>query len=90
MTHSTGEEPVPDTTKQIPVTAERWRELRDLKREDQSYDELLGTLVQEHKRRRLTESIRREGSEDGTGTEARTNTEDEGSTAVGRDSTSEP
>jgi predicted CopG family antitoxin len=49
---------VSDRTKHIPVTEERWRELRDLKAEDQSYDDLLGTLVQEHLRRRLTDPIR--------------------------------
>lgn len=56
-----------DSDKHIPVTEERWRELRDLKGEDQSYDDLLGTLVQEHLRRRLTDPIR---EREGDGTEA--------------------
>lgn len=55
----TGNEDAPETTELIPVTEERWKELRDMKAEEQSYDELLGLLVQEHKRRRLTESIGR-------------------------------
>lgn len=55
-----------DGSRQIPVTEERWRELRDLKGEDQSFDDLLRNLVQEHKRRRLTDPIReRERYEDG-------------------------
>ncbi len=64
MTHDmTGDEGVPETTELIPVTEERWNELRDLKVEGQSYDELLGLLVQEHRRRRLTDAIDR-GLED--------------------------
>jgi predicted CopG family antitoxin len=55
----TGNEDVPETTELVPVTEERLQELRELKAENQSYDELLGLLVQEHKRRRLTESIGR-------------------------------
>lgn len=51
------------TTELIPVTEERWNELRDLKAEGQSYDELLGLLVQEHRRRRLTDATDR-GLED--------------------------
>lgn len=54
-----GGEEVPETTELIPVTEERWNELRDLKAEGQSYDELLGLLVQEHRRRRLTEAVDR-------------------------------
>lgn len=55
-----GEEEIPETTELIPVTEERWNELRDLKAEGQSYDELLGLLVQEHRRRRLTEAVDRD------------------------------
>ena len=54
-----GEEEIPETTELIPVTEERWNELHDLKAEGQSYDELLGLLVQEHRRRRLTEAVDR-------------------------------
>lgn len=53
----TGDEEIPETTELIPVTEERWEELRELKVENQSYDDLLGLLVQEHKRRRLIGSI---------------------------------
>lgn len=56
----TGDEEIAETTQLIPVTEKRWNELRDLKAENQSYDELLGLLVQEHKRRRLTGSVGRE------------------------------
>lgn len=56
----TEDEEVPETTELIPVTEERWNQLRELKAENQSYDELLGLLVQEHKRRRLTGSISHE------------------------------
>lgn len=54
-----GEEEVPEPTELIPVTEERWNDLRDLKAEGQSYDELIGLLVQEHRRRRLTEAVDR-------------------------------
>lgn len=50
------EEEIPETTELIPVSEERLNELRELKGDGQSYDELLGLLVQEHRRRRLTET----------------------------------
>lgn len=53
----TEDEEVPETTELIPVTEKRWDQLRELKGENQSYDELLGLLVQEHKRRRLIGSV---------------------------------
>ncbi|WP_336343601.1 hypothetical protein [Halalkalicoccus ordinarius] len=56
----TEDEEVSETTELIPVTEKRWNQLRELKAESQSYDELLGLLVQEHKRRRLTGSIGQE------------------------------
>lgn len=42
-----------NATKRIPVTEERWRELHDLKDAGQTYDDLLGELVEEYKKRRL-------------------------------------
>lgn len=60
-----GDEESNETTELVLVTEERFRELRELKSEGQSYDELLGLLVQEHRRRRLTESANRE-TEDGS------------------------
>lgn len=61
----TGNEEIPETTELIPVTEDRWNELRELKAENQSYDDLLGLLVQEHKRRRLTESVGTESDGEG-------------------------
>lgn len=66
ITHDmTGNEEIAETTELIPVTEERWNELRELKAEDQSYDELVGLLVQEHKRRRLTRSVGTESDGEG-------------------------
>lgn len=59
-----GEQEASETTELIPVTEERWNELRELKAEGQSYDELLGLLVQEHRRRRLTETAGRDPEDD--------------------------
>lgn len=56
----TGDEEISETTELIPVTEKRWEELRELKAENQSYDDLLGLLVQEHKRRRLIGSVSEE------------------------------
>lgn len=44
--------------KRIPVTEERWKELSDLKEAGQTYDELLGELIQNHNRRQLAERAR--------------------------------
>jgi predicted CopG family antitoxin len=44
--------------KRIPVTEERWQELKELKAAGETYDELLETLIQEHNRRQLAEKVR--------------------------------
>jgi predicted CopG family antitoxin len=44
-----------NATKRIPVTEERWKELNELKGAGETYDDLLGELIQEHQRRRLAE-----------------------------------
>lgn len=45
-------------SKRIPVTEERWRELNELKRAGQTYDDLLKELLEEHERRQLAERTR--------------------------------
>lgn len=45
--------------KRIPVTEERWEQLHNLKRPGQTYDDLLGELVQERNRKELADKIRR-------------------------------
>jgi len=44
--------------KRIPVTEERWKELNELKRAGETYDELLAELIREHQRRQLAERTR--------------------------------
>jgi len=44
-----------NASKRIPVTEERWKELNELKEAGETYDDLLGELIQEHQRRRLAE-----------------------------------
>lgn len=44
-----------NASKRIPVTEERWKELNELKGAGETYDDLLGDLIQEHRRRRLAE-----------------------------------
>ncbi|MEF8843096.1 MAG: hypothetical protein V5A62_15975 [Haloarculaceae archaeon] len=44
-----------NANKRIPVTEERWKELNELKGAGETYDDLLGDLIQEHQRRRLAE-----------------------------------
>ncbi len=53
--------------RRIPVTEEWWRQLRDLKRPGQTYDNLLRELVRGHGRRRLAECARevREADKEG-------------------------
>ena len=48
--------------KRIPVTEERWKELNELKEAGETYDELLGELIQQTNRRRLANRAR-EGRE---------------------------
>jgi len=40
-------------TKRIPVSEARWKELGRIKEAGQTYDELIGELVQAHNRREL-------------------------------------
>lgn len=47
-----------NAAKHIPVTEERWNELRELKPPNKTYDELLAELIQEHYRHRLADNIR--------------------------------
>jgi len=44
-----------NASKRIPVTEERWKELNELKKAGETYDDLLGELIKEHQRRRLAE-----------------------------------
>ena len=44
-----------NASKRIPVTEERWKELNELKKAGETYDDLLGELIQEHQRRQLAE-----------------------------------
>ena len=44
-----------NASKRIPVTEERWKELNELKEAGETYDDLLGELIQEHRRRQLAE-----------------------------------
>jgi predicted CopG family antitoxin len=56
-----------NASKRIPVTEERWKELNELKEAGETYDDLLGELIQEHQRRRLAErakEVREADSED--------------------------
>jgi len=47
-----------DADKRIPVTEQRWKELNELKRAGESYDESLRRLIREHHRRTLSERTR--------------------------------
>jgi predicted CopG family antitoxin len=56
-----------NANKRIPVTEERWKELNELKEAGETYDDLLGELIQEHQRRQLAEramEVREADSED--------------------------
>jgi predicted CopG family antitoxin len=44
--------------KRIPVTEERWKELNELKEAGETYDELLGELIQQTNRRQLANRAR--------------------------------
>ena len=50
--------------KRIPVSEERWRELGDLKRAGQTYDDLLDDLIQEHKNHHLAQMVREKREKD--------------------------
>jgi predicted CopG family antitoxin len=47
-----------NAAKRIPVTEKVWEELSALKRAGQTYDELLGDLIEEHKKAVLFREIR--------------------------------
>lgn len=44
-------------SKRIPVSEERWKELHELKKAGQTYDELLEDLIREHNRKELMEKM---------------------------------
>lgn len=44
-------------TKRIPVSVKIWEELSELKKEGQTYDELLAELIEERKKARLFEEM---------------------------------
>ncbi|WP_276299113.1 hypothetical protein [Halorussus lipolyticus] len=44
--------------KRIPTTEETWKELHELKKPGQTFDELLTELIQEHQERQLAERAR--------------------------------
>jgi predicted CopG family antitoxin len=44
-----------NASKRIPVTEERWKELNELKEAGETYDDLLGELIQQHQRRQLAD-----------------------------------
>lgn len=45
-------------TKRIPLSEERWKQLGRIKEAGQTYDELIGELVQAHNRRELASFAR--------------------------------
>jgi predicted CopG family antitoxin len=47
-----------NASKRIPVTEERWKELNQLKEAGETYDDLLGELIQEHQQRQLAERVK--------------------------------
>lgn len=49
---------MPQASKRIPVTEERWKELNELKGAGETYDDLLAELIQEYQRRQLAERTR--------------------------------
>jgi len=56
-----------NASKRIPVTEERWKELNEIKEAGETYDDLLGELIQEYQRRQLAEranAVREADSED--------------------------
>ena len=46
-----------EAKKEIPVTDRVWQKLSQLKRVDQTYDELLEEMIEEHKKARLFEEM---------------------------------
>ncbi|MFH1773587.1 MAG: hypothetical protein ABH874_01335 [Methanobacteriota archaeon] len=46
-------------TKRIPVTEKRWVELSRMKSAGQTYDELLAEIIEDYKKTRLFEEMRR-------------------------------
>lgn len=48
-----------NATKRIPVTEERWKELHELKEPGQTFDEVIESLVEEHKKARLFRDMNR-------------------------------
>lgn len=52
-------------TKRIPVSEDRWKEIGKIKEAGQTYDELLGDMVQAYNRRNLV--MRMDAAEKGEG-----------------------
>lgn len=52
-------------TKRIPVSESRWKQLGQIKEAGQTYDELLGKLLQAHNRREL--AVKFDAAEKGKG-----------------------
>lgn len=46
------------TSKRIPVSKEHWKELGDLKEAGQSWDDVIGELVDHYKKARLFREVR--------------------------------
>ncbi len=46
-----------EAKKEIPVTDRVWQKLSQLKKADQTYDELLEEMIEEHKKARLFEEM---------------------------------
>ena len=56
---------MPSDSEQIPITEDRLEQLNGLKEDGQTYDELLGELVETYNRHQLAEMVR-EKQESGT------------------------
>ena len=48
-----------NATKRIPVTEERWKELGELKAAGQTWDDVIGELVEEYKTAKLFRDMKR-------------------------------
>lgn len=48
-----------NATKRIPVTEERWKELHELKKPGQTFDEVVEELIEVHRKNRLFRDMNR-------------------------------
>lgn len=46
------------TSKRIPISEQHWEELGDMKRAGQSLDDVIGDLIEHHKKARLFREVR--------------------------------